>query len=464
MLLRTSSLALGLTLLASAPAVAQVSADPAFLRTEAGLLAHAQQRVVDQAASPEHARRHAERAPRLAELQLPDRSEDPAREAEMDPFLDGWSPARGFERDVAITNRYGARLHGHLSMPKTAGRLPAVILLTGGAGSEHSYREMAYGLAEAGYVVLGLNAQGDVGSQFAPADPDQSTPENERCTSGSWQQPQEAGVRETGSCAGQSPAAAGDNVELVVRESFDSSIALYEQVKARKFFGALDGVRWLLSDENPWRDRIAGKRIGIAGHSLGAHGALLAANADPKRRFRAAVTFDSFGRLAPTGTPRVPTLFQHQDFSDLPHRKPPTAKAPGDQDAEAFAAAGVPTGVIHLAGSTHAEWSYTPPELLAAAGGASRDGKRVALHTAVAWFDLWLKRGRKADARRRLTSATYDASIDGSSIGEGPWDPATQRTIHPRIGGDTKSEHLSPLFRSWIDAPRARCADLRAGC
>jgi dienelactone hydrolase len=462
---RVAALTLAALAAAAVPAAAQVSTDPQFLQTEAGLLARAQQRVADQASNPEHARRHAAVAPRLAELQLPANSEDPRREAEMDPFLAGWAPARGSELDVSITNRYGARLHGHLSMPKGAsGRLPAVVLLSGGGGSEHSLRELAHGLAEAGYVVLGLNVQGDVGSQLKPADPDPSTPQNERCEPGAWQEPQEAGVRENGPCAGEAPAGGGDNVEYVTREGFDSFIAFYELVKARKFFGALDGVRWLLSDENPWRDRIDGERVGIAGHSLGAHGALLAANADPQRRFRAAVAWDGFGRLAPTATPRVPTLFQHEDLSDLPHRKPPTVKLPGARDAEVFAAAGVPTGVVHLAGSTHQEWNYVPPEVLPAFGGASRDGKRVALHSTVAWFDLWLKPGMQADARRRLTSATYDASVDGSSRGEGPWDPVTQRTVHPTIAGETTREHLSPLFRSWIDVPGARCADLRAGC
>jgi hypothetical protein len=118
---------------------------------------------------------------------------------------------------------------------------------------------------------------------------------------------------------------------------------------------------------------------------------------------------------------------------------------------------------VHLAGSTHQEWSYVPPGP-SAAFAASRDGKRVALHYAVAWFDLWLKPGMQADARRRLTAPTFSGSTDGSSRGEGPWDPVTQRTVFPRIGGETTQEHLSPLFRSWINVPGARCVDLRATC
>ncbi|HVE62869.1 MAG TPA: alpha/beta fold hydrolase [Mycobacteriales bacterium] len=441
-------------------------ADPPPPQTEAKLLTRARERPADQAANPEHAQRHALVAPGLAQLLHPDREEDPRREAEVDPFLAGWAPARGAELDVSITNRYGARLHAHLSMPKTrAGRLPAIILLTGGAGSEHTYREMAHGLAEAGYLVLGLNVQGDNGSQEKPADPNPKTPQNEYCEPGAWQKPQEAGVRETGECAGvptEPDITAEELRSLALRDDFQPSVAYYDAVKARKFFGALDGVRWLLSADNPWRNRVDGKRIGIAGHSLGAHGALLAANADPARRFRAAVTFDGFGRLAPTGLPSVPTLFQHQDLSDLPHLVN-TDQLPGNQDAAEFAAARVPTGVVHLAGSTHQEWSYVPPGF-SAGFAASRDGKRVALHYAVAWFDLWLKPGTQADARRRLTAPTFSGSTDGSSRGEGPWDPATQRTVSPRIGGETTREHLSPLFRSWIAAPGARCADLRAGC
>ncbi len=464
---RSTWSALGVAVVVITGVVAPAAlADPPAPQTEAGLLAHAKQRPADQAANPEHARRHALVVPALAQLG----DEDPERDADVDPFLAGWAPAHGSELDVSLVNRYGVRMHGHLSAPAGVRRgLPAVLLLTGGDGPEQSYREMAHGLAEAGYVVLGLSVQGDKGSQRQPTDPDPSTPENESqyCHKpGAWQRPQEAGVRETGDCAGvpaSRESTAEDAVAAYTGSSFDGIVADYEAVKARKFFGALDGVRWLLSAKNPWRGRIDGQRLGIAGHSLGAHAALLAANADPQRRFRAAVTFDGFGRLAPTGRPGVPTLFQHQDLSDLPHLAT-TDKLPGDQDAAAFAAAGVPTGVVHLAGSTHHEWSYVPPAILAAIGGASRDGKRVALHYAVAWFDLWLKPEAQADARRRLTAPTFSGSTDGSSRGEGPWDPATGRTVSPRLGGEATREHLSPLFRSWINAPGARCADLRAGC
>ncbi len=174
---RPLALAAALSIGVLAPAALAAPRSP---QTEAGLLVRAKQRPVDQAANPEHTYRHALVGPRLAELQLPENSEDPQREAEGDPFLAGWAPERGAERDVSILNRYGARLHGHLSMPRAAaGRLPAVILLTGGAGTEHAYREMAQGIAEAGYVVLGLNVQGDNGSQLEPPDPDPSTAQNE---------------------------------------------------------------------------------------------------------------------------------------------------------------------------------------------------------------------------------------------------------------------------------------------
>ena len=97
---------------------------------------------------------------------------------------------------------------------------------------------------------------------------------------------------------------------------------------------------------------------------------------------------------------------------------------------------------------------------------ASRDGERVGLYYALAWFDRWLGKGRqRKHATRHLLARQYDGRVDRSSIGQGPYDPATQRTVSPTIGGETARHHLSPLYRSWFDLGRRKaCADLRTGC
>jgi dienelactone hydrolase len=458
-----------------APVAAAQAPDPTFHATAAQLYARSLQRGADQATNPDYLARVAPYAEKLAPGDL----EDPERPQDVDPFRLDWAPTRGTERDVSIVNRYGARLHGHLSLPRGEGRHPVVLVLPGGSQGEYAYRGLQQGLAEAGYVVLGVSAQGDAGSQAKAPDPVPSTPANEYCRPGNfggWQDPQEMDIVEPGACAGETPGPADqvkdltDTAALVAThgEADGPLNEAYQLVKARKTFALLDALDWLLSDANPARDRVDGSRIGTMGHSFGSIGAVLAGNGDPERRVDAVVSLDGFGASAPSAQPTVPTLFEHAEEQDTgPFARPPTALLRGEREARQFRAAGVPTGVVVLGGSSHQEWNYIPAPLQQApiAANASRDGERVGLHYALAWFDRWLGTGRtRKAATRRLTAARYDGRVDRSSIGQGPYNPATQRTVSPTIGGETSRYHLSPLYRSWIDLGRTACADLRAGC
>lgn len=467
----------GWLLLAVPVAVPAQAPDPAFTATNAELYARSLQRGQDQAANPDYLQRIQPYAQAFVDYPR----EEANRPHDVDPFRLGWATTRGREYDLSIRNRYGARIHAHISLPRRVAKKPrpAVIALTGGAGTEHAYRGMAQGLAEAGYVVVGVSLQGDYGAQLKAPDPVPATPENEYCRPGNfggWQDAQEMGIRELGACAGEDPVAEEpgstlDTVALVASHGADTAALAegYEAVKARKTFGALDVVKWLRSSLNPYRDEIDIKRVGIIGHSLGAHGALLAGNGDPEKRFKAVVTLDSFGSIAPTTTPRVPTLFEHADGFDLgPYTtQPAQASLPGHLDAPKFVQSGVPTGVVVLGGSTHQEWGYIPAPLHQApvALNASRDGERVGLYYAQAWFDRFLGKGKtRKRATARLLARRYDGRVDRSSIGQGPYDVATQRTVSPTIGGETARHHLSPIYDSWLDLGRKACADLRSGC
>jgi dienelactone hydrolase len=285
----------------------------------------------------------------------------------MDPFRRNWSGTRGLTIPVSFPNRYGATLRGHLYRPCRSGAsdgqpcpwpdpltgklvrgpLPAVVLLPGLGGPnrfETIYSTFAQQLADHGYIVLSVDPQGQGGSDRDPAPKYCEKP-------GSWQDPQEAGLAERGDCAGYDAPSQGE-AELVdpafqplvdaARASGDPNIyntavtialfaslhydreafmqrfpRLYAPFQARFAFAGIDAANWLVSIDNPWIHLVDTDRVGIAGHSAGADGAIIAGNAHRDRRFRAAVAWDTFGTqpFAPLGemVPTVPTMIHQSE-------------------------------------------------------------------------------------------------------------------------------------------------------
>ena len=244
---------------------------------------------------------------------------------------------------------------------------------------------------------------------------------------------------------------------------------------------------------NPAWSSIDANRLGIAGHSLGAIGVSVVqgydapgapvwpGRLDAHNPVKVAVTLDSL--LAPDGTgfapitdlpvptalsdalvqigtlhlipavrPRAPTLSFAADYSAVPvaHVTPP------DPDNHklafrAWQAAGVPSAVIGIQGTTHYDFSLIPTFPATSwcppgADGACGAGWALPVieHYLVAWLDRWLKLPNEpgfADADARLL---VDASAKAGS-------------------------RLSFRYRSARDYPdragqRQRCEDLRAGC
>jgi pimeloyl-ACP methyl ester carboxylesterase len=257
--------------------------------------------------------------------------------------------------------------------------------------------------------------------------------------------------------------------EETFRSAFVETEDLYVQLRQNTVFAAFDTIDWLLSRASPVRRVIDRDRVAVAGHSLGANGALLAANGDPEHRFAAAVVWDGYGGLAPAA-PRVPTMFQSSDLEDFgPFRYEidPELTVPTRQ-ARAFADAGVNTMMVPLRGSTHFEWTYIPERELnpvtAPNGNASRYGERVALYYTRAWLDRHLRRGRRAErAQRRLLACTYDGSIDSSSIGTGQAD-GSGKNVPYRIAGLTTREQIAYRLRSSWRVGRRNGEDLRNNC
>lgn len=382
-----------------------------------------------------------------------------------DPFRtpDEWA-LRGDQLSVQIPYRYEVILHADLFGPHeefaNENGHPAVVLLPGLASHRWMYRWAAEGLAEAGYVVLLLDPLKHGESQ--------ATVPHAYCEKEGWHaEEQEFGLKEDleptttetliagDRCAGdfvspedfflgQVPAVLGDTASLQ---------DLYRKTAPSHVFGAIDATNWLLSDANPWRQRINADRLGIAGHSLGAYAAMIVGNGD--QRFRTAVALDSFARLDQDVVPRVPTMIQNSEMQNLNGPwvvRPSESYHPARATFDAFREACIPSAFLVLAQSTHNEWQYFRD------GEASQKGERVAFYFLRAWLDLylangsnghrWHNQGNAADvARARLVANVFDNSADQSSIGAGAWDPVLGNQPH-MIEGDNVATALSRHFTS----------------
>lgn len=380
-----------------------------------------------------------------------------------DPFRLTWAEdGRGLRTPISYENRYGATIRGALwapSLPFTdpvtgrtgSGPLPTVVITTGSIqGFQEMYLWAAQGLAEAGYLVLLTDVQGQGSSDTFPG--------------GSVLSCDVLGL--AGRVASGEEGAGED----------DPCPGVPFQQRANFVEGTEDALQWLLSASNPLRGLVDASRVGLAGHSLGASAITEVGNRAvpvpelPDLRIRAVVGWDD-ANLPAEMTPRVPTMGQAAEAFFTP----PLDPAPPDPDAhltthERFVEAGVPTHHVSLRGSTHLEWTYIPALL-----PASSAGERVAMHYTLAWFDRFLKgasgggtpatewRAQRADALERLTASTFDGSADASAIGAGRW-VAPDGNTPITIAGDDVVDHLSYKYRSAYVVDGRTCEDLRDGC
>ena len=413
-------------------------------------------RSMDQVTNPDYGLRLGLATPELSTGDLADQIRNPLRPMvtlsqlvpggrAADVYRHDWErDGRGAMVPFEYENRYGARIQGELWAPPSpwtdpvtgqdhTGPYPAVIITT---GSVQGYKELywwaAQGLAEAGYVVMTYDVQGQGKSETFGHD-------------------EETGLLD---CGG------------------DGCPGVPSQQEANFVEGTEDALDWFLSNDNPLLGMVDPRRVGLAGHSLGARAVTEVGNLD--ERVRAVVAWDN-ANLPEGVEPRVPTMGQDAEAGFWPQ---PFADEP-DPDAHnatfrRFREAGVDAMQVSLQGSTHLEWTYVP-YLLA----ASSTGERVAMHYTLAWFDRWLKgerlgrsgaevrppelRAQADDARARLTGEVFDGSADASAIGAGAYAPLQGNVPHT-IGGEHVADHLSFYFRSSYAFDGLDCADLRAGC
>jgi len=440
---RTRSLPFAVIALATALLAAPVAhaagdpepGTPEWRQRDAGNMAIAGSgRFQDEYANPAFGRQFNTVTPGTFTQQLTDQYEHPDRPMVTlgtllpggttgDPFRVHWADApdaRGTRIHIEYFNRYGSRITGNVWAPRdlAACPCPGIVITTGSIqGDEELYWWAAQGLAEAGYIVMTYDVQGQGQSETLPhgitdfCDPLNMDPD------ASWKQPQEDGQTETGICAGV-PFQQSTNFVL----------------------GTWDALKFFRSTANPLHAEVDFSRVGLAGHSLGASAVTIVGN-DPAADVKAVVAWDNAG-LPANEAPLVPTMGQNAEYFFNPT---PTDDLTGYNSKittfERFRAAGIPSMQIALRHSTHLEWTFVPWIL-----PADHDGERVAMYYTRAWFDRYLKGDTNAD--NRLLSATFDSSADASAIGAGAYDPATDSNVPWKIAGQDVACHLSFYYRS----------------
>jgi dienelactone hydrolase len=372
-----------------------------------------------------------------------------------DPFrtLQRWTAAgRGRVTAVAFRALDGAQLRGHLFLPPASAKRPEAgypgVVITD--GSVQAYEQLYYwaaeGLAEAGYMVMTYDVQGQGDSDLLPSP-----------------------------CPGPGLSCPG---------------VPYQQ--AYNFFqGAEDSLNYFLSSSahpfggshNPWSAWLDRSRIGIAGHSFGAAGVSEVGQCD--KRVRAIVAWDNLsaitgckGETIPSAD-RSPTLLHAPALAltnDYLFNPQPNVSVPDPHAKDAgyrqLAAAGIDSQIVAFRGATHLTYSYIPLAL-----PASELAERMAMHYTLAWFDRYLRGARTGFDR--LTATRFDDSADRSSIGAGIYSLARARAypsdlyagnVPYTIAGIPVADAVSFYYESEFalhepgSGGLVNCVDMRAGC
>lgn len=382
-----------------------------------------------------------------------------------DPFRlpSDWENApasRGRVQEISFVAADGAKLVGRLFTPNhaPAGGLPAVVITTGSIqGYQELYHWAAEGLAEAGYMVLTYDVQGQGRSETFPHRPD-----------GAFDCQRSASAP----CPGV-PFQQGYNFYQGTRDALDFLLSTPSAPYAHGPAFAANGANAAGTDPfNPlWQD-LDRTRIGLAGHSLGASAVSVVGQFYPG--IAAIVAWDALaavgkaadGRFVDdlgheTASLRVPALSITAEYFFNPAPADPSNPPNPDNGAKTNAfrqlkAQGTDTMLVQLRSSTHLEFTYVPYIL-----PASRYGERVAMYYTRAWLDRYLK--GDASARSRLTATVFDGTSDESSIGAGTYDAASNANVPNRIAGDAVANRLSVYYlsRYWLDGGAARCDDMR---
>jgi len=352
-------------------------------------------------------------------------------------------------KPVLFTARNGSTISGHVwSTVSGPAKRPGVVITNGSVQApEELYAFAAAALAEAGYVVLTWDPQGQGRSDTfgaSGADALDGVPSQAG-------QPFFDGTEDALDFFFSTPAR-----PYLPRRSCSTGTRHTGKQRARVKQG-------LNAAYDPSFALLDTARVGIVGHSLGAAAVSYVGQLDP--RVKAIVAYDNLSApgtssfdqtiACPSGASRrpahppivKPALGLSADYSLV---VTPNAGDPDPQAKNAaflaYRKAGVDTGEITIRGGTHFDFSYIPNPGFP----ASLRGMDLAAWYTTAWLDRYVKGDPSADARLRTDRWRHDAR---------------DAAVDP--GG--KGNLLSFYYRSRLDlttsdGQRVRCDDLRAGC
>ncbi|MBX7160695.1 MAG: hypothetical protein K1X95_10430 [Acidimicrobiia bacterium] len=308
----------------------------------------------------------------------------------------------GTHQRLYFLNEWGAKLTADLWGPAdlfdSDAEHPGVVITDGSIqGNSRMYWWAAQTLADAGYIVMSYDVQGQGESETFGHHPDGSV------WCGRVDQPDDTPplLVERGPCPGV--------------PFQQSSVFMGGAVGAHNFFLSTPDAPWEHFQDgtgtaayNPWWDRVDRGRVGAAGHSFGA-AAVSFAQGNPqllREPIRAIVAWDRLSAcqaavrsgeacpadgLVPVNAPALDLVAEDVLFPTIRTRPPDP-----DSKLGAFGHwrdAGVDVMALTLRASTHLEFTSVPflP--------ASAHGQDIARHYTLAWFDRYLRDDPSAAAR-----------------------------------------------------------------
>lgn len=368
-----------------------------------------------------------------------------------DPFrtLKRWTEAgRGRAAPVSFTALNGSTLRGHVflppaSLPRPKGGYPGVVITD---GSVQAYEELyfwaAQDLAEAGYMVMTYDVQGQGDSDLFGAD----------CP---------------GECSGV-PYQQSDNFF----QGAEDSLSFFLSTSTAPFGGSY----------NPFFPDLDVDRIGLAGHSLGASAVSHVGQCD--NRVKTIVAWDNLRKIDSCDGVTIPDQYRTTQLINVPalaltndyvfNTRPMTSAPDPDEKTAGYQQvrdAGLDAQIVTLRNATHLAYTYIPLVFQ-----SNQLGERMASYFTKAWFDVQLR--GDASGLSRLTAPEFDNSVDVTSIGAGVHDPALVDPSDPYSGnvpymveGIKIADAVSFYYRSAYslrDPKHGRrvlvCDDMRAGC